>query len=395
MMDVDASFTPRLRMSRHSPMQYSRSSNLLASTSEAGPSHLNFTQILDLDMKDMPLSDDQFSSNEQNTPKITTTPTATRSDNPAAVLRALLSRLPAHSSSSSPTKSHALSEQERESDFDTISESDVAPSIAQESLKHVFSNTLRDPSNTPQKVRRSSREVTEQDSPSSDATQRNGDTLLGADDGLSYLKTPTRAEATHGFQTSANFKTPKPPGGWVSTPAPVPIPAQSMLVDSPSDIPERNQGLLTPIASFSKGSKLEPKTPAAPGAWLATPAVKKSILKVRFEPEVATFTDKSESGKHPDPSFDSSISGVNGLDDSDDGLQRTEELFSESPPSPRKQKLLKSPKIRVLDAFGREHVEDTGAAATLSHSTVSRGELLSRIRNGLDDLVVGIDDLDR
>ena len=272
-----------------------------------------------------------------------------------------------------------------------------------------------------------SREVTEQGSPSDDATGINGDTPLATDDGISYLTTPARAEATHGFQSSA--KTPKPPGGWLSTPAPAPIPAQSMPVDSPLDIPqaEQNQGLLTPVASFSKGSKLEPKTPAAPGAWLATPAVKRSILKVRFEPEVSTFTDKSESDKHSDPAFDSSISGVNGLDDSDDGLQQTEELSSKSSPSPRRQKSPKSPKIRVLDAFGREqepdlsnqeransspsalrvvdamgheideesHVEDAEDAATPSHSALSRGELLSRIRNGLDDLVAGIDDLDK
>ena len=260
-----------------------------------------------------------------------------------------------------------------------------------------------------------SQEVTGQSSSSDDATQRNGDTPLVEDDDLSYLKTPARAEATHGSQLSA--KTPKPPGGWVSTPAPAPIPAQP--VDSPLDIPERNQGLLTPVASFSKGSKLEPKTPAAPGAWLATPAVKKSILKVRFEPDVSTFTDKSESGNLPDPSFDV-------LDDGGDSLQRMEDLSSKSPPSHRRQKSLKSPKIRMLDAFGREQepdlsnqggvnksqsalrivdamgheideesfVEDTEAAAP-SHSTFSRGELLSRIRNGLDDLVVGIDDLDK
>jgi hypothetical protein len=170
-------------------------------------------------------------------------------------------------------------------------------------------------------------------------------------------------------------KTPAAPGAWEYT-------AQSMPVDSPLHIPERNRGLLTPVASFSKGSKLEPKTPAAPGAWLATPVVKKSILKVRLEP---TF------------------------------------------PSPRRQKSPKSPKIRVLDAFGREqepdlsnqervnsspsalrvvdamgheideesHVENIEAAATPSHPIVSRGELLSRIRNGLDDLVIGIDDLDK
>ena len=155
-MDADTStFTPRLRMSRNSPVQYDRSSNL-ASTSEAGPSRLpNFSQILDLDMKDISDSDDQFYSSEINTPKITTTPTTTRSDNPAAVLRALLSRLPAHPPS--PTQSHDLSVQggtERESDFDTVSESNAAPSIAQESVKHIFSKALRDPGNTPQKARR-------------------------------------------------------------------------------------------------------------------------------------------------------------------------------------------------------------------------------------------------
>lgn len=155
LMDVDAStFMPRLRMSKHSPVQYDRSSNI-ASVSEAGPSRLpNFSQILDLDMKDMPLSDDQFFSSELDTPKITTAPAATRSDNPAAVLRALLSRLPAHPPS--PTQSHALSVQdvtERESDFDTVSESNPAPSIAQESLKHIFSNAFCDPDNMPRKMR--------------------------------------------------------------------------------------------------------------------------------------------------------------------------------------------------------------------------------------------------
>ena len=46
------------------------------------------------------------------------------------------------------------------------------------------------------------------------------------------------------------------------------------------------------------------------------------------------------------------------LDDGDDGLQRTEELSSRSPPSPRRQKSPKSPKIRVLDAIGREQEPD-------------------------------------
>ena len=261
------------------------------------------------------------------------------------------------------------------------------------------------------------REVTEQGSPSDNTTQRDGDIPLAADNDLSYLNTPTRAQANQGFQSSS--KTPKPPGGWVSTPAPAPVPTQSVLVDSPIDIPEKNRGLLTPVASLSKGSKLEPKTPAVPGAWLATPAVKKSILKVRFEPQVSTFDNSAESGKHPNPSLDSRVSGANGMDE-DDGLQRTEELSSKSTSSPRRQKTPKSPKIRVLDAFGREQKPDVphqdcvnslpsplrvvdamghevleGSHVEATEATATRGELLSRIRNGLDDLVVGIDEFDK
>jgi len=89
------------------------------------------------------------------------------------------------------------------------------------------------------------------------------------------------------------------------------------------------------------------------------------------------------------------------LDNSNDGLQRREQWSSASLPLSRRQKSPKSPKIRLLDAFGRvqdpdeSHVEDSEDAATLSHFNFSRGELLSRIRNGLDDLGVGIDDLDK
>lgn len=136
-MDVSFVYT----MSRH----YDHSTNL-PSTSDRLP---NFSQILDLDMNHIPLSHDQFSSSELNT-----TSTPTRSDNPAAVLRALLSRLPAHPPS--PTQSHTLSVQggtERESDFDTVSEPNAALSIAQESLRNIVSKALRDPGNTPQKAR--------------------------------------------------------------------------------------------------------------------------------------------------------------------------------------------------------------------------------------------------
>ena len=302
-----ASTTPRLRMS---PVQYRRSRSH-ASISEAGPSRLpSLSQILDLDMKDMPLSDDQFSFNTPkiiNTPKITTTPTPTRSDNPAAVLRALLSRLPAHPPS--PTKSST--EHERESDFDTVSESNAAPSIAQESLKHVFSNALRDPGNTPQKSRRKR--------DSTDSSEVEG-----------------RVEKERA----------------------------------------KNRGGVNGLENSTDSSEVE-------GRFEKERAKKRGGVN-----GLDNSTDSSEVEGRFEKEREKKRSGVNGLDNSNGRLQRTEELSSTSPPSLRRQKSPKSPKIRVLDAFGREqdpyesHVE-AEVAATPSHSTVSRGELLSRTRNGL------------
>ena len=267
-MASTSSTTSTLRL-RMSPVQYRRS-RIHASISEAGPSRLpSFSQILDLDMKDLPLSDDQFSFNEQNTPKITTTTAPTRSDNPAAVLRALLSRLPAHPPS--PTKSST--EHERESDFDTGSESNASPL---DNSDDRLQRTEELSSTPPPSLRR-----------------QNAAPLNNSDGRLQ--------------RTEELFSTPHP-----------------------------------------------------------------SLRRQNVAP----------------------------LDNSDDRLQRTEELSSTPPPSLRRQKSPKSFKIRVLDAFGREQdpdesVEDAVRAASPSHSTVNRGELLSRIRTGLDDLVVGIDDLDK
>ena len=47
--------------------------------------------------------------------------------------------------------------------------------------------------------------------------------------------------------------------------------------DSPSNTPKQNRDFFTPVASFSKGSNFKPKTPASPGTWLSTPAVKRSV----------------------------------------------------------------------------------------------------------------------
>jgi hypothetical protein len=188
-------------------------------------------------------------------------------------------------------------------------------------------------------------------------------------------------------------KTPKPPGGWLSTPAPA--------YTSISPQPEKAQGLLTPLPSLSKGTSIDLKTPAVPGGWGITPAARKSILKVRFNPETP--------------------SNQNGSTWSE---QTNEELPATATHSIlRKSKVPHTPSIRVVDAFGREQESNMSTEAD-AHRTQqalcvvdamgheiqeiddmlvqdeknhiqlsSRTELLSRIRRGLDDLVVDLDDV--
>ena len=324
MASTSTTSTLRLRMS---PVQYRRS-RIHASISEAGPSRLpSFSQILDLDMKDLPLSDDQFSFNEQNTPKITTTTAPTRSDNPAAVLRALLSRLPAHPPS--PTKSST--EHERESDFDTGSESNASPL---DNSDDRLQRTEELSSTPPPSLRR-----------------QNAAPLNNSDGRLQ--------------RTEELFSTPHPS-----------LRRQSAApLDNSDDRLQRTEELFsTPPTSLRRQN--------------AAPLDNSDDRLQRTEELFST----------PHPSL--RRQNVAPLDNSDDRLQRTEELSSTPPPSLRRQKSPKSFKIRVLDAFGREQdpdesVEDAVRAASPSHSTVNRGELLSRIRTGLDDLVVGIDDLDK
>lgn len=191
-------------------------------------------------------------------------------------------------------------------------------------------------------------------------------------------------------------KTPKPPGGWLSTPAPA--------YTSISPQPEKAQGLFTPLPSLSKGTSIDFKTPAVPGGWGTTPAARKSIRKVRFNPETPSDQNGSTWSE-----------------------QANEELPDTATRSIlRKSKVPHTPSIRVVDAFGREqesNMSSTQADANRSQKVLrvvdamgqeiqetddmpvqdnrveknliqpsSRTELLSRIRQGLDDLVVDLDD---
>ena len=372
MASTSTTSTLRLRMS---PVQYRRS-RIHASISEAGPSRLpSFSQILDLDMKDLPLSDDQFSFNEQNTPKITTTTAPTRSDNPAAVLRALLSRLPAHPPS--PTKSST--EHERESDFDTGSESNASPLDNSDDRLQRTEGLFSTP---PTSLRRQNAVPLDN---SDDRLQRTEELFSTPPPSLRRQNAAPLDNSDDRLQRTEEL---------FSTPHPSLRRQNAAQLDNSNDRLQRTEELPSTLLPSLRRQNAAPLDNSdnrlqRTEELFSTPHPSNGDDRLQRTEELFSTPPTSLRRQNAVP-----------LDNSDDRLQRTEELSSTPPPSLRRQKSPKSFKIRVLDAFGREQdpdesVEDAVRAASPSHSTVNRGELLSRIRTGLDDLVVGIDDLDK
>ncbi|KAA1475142.1 hypothetical protein DENSPDRAFT_883330 [Dentipellis sp. KUC8613] len=226
----------------------------------------------------------------------------------------------------------------------------------------------------------------------------------------------------------SSMKTPRPPGAWAATPAPArqasPAPSAASAA-SPSErkrsransLPQppstpsadenpSSSGTLaaatprTPAASSSSLSpahSLPTRTPAPPGAWLATPATlrRKSIMKVRFEvsasdsavsefgvvsPAAKTVPllledgdQKSVEGPNGDGGEQSlsepSFSGV--VESSPVPQERVQDIALEpvskpmpepvtparSPSPSSRRKLRKSPSVRLVDEYGREQSE--------------------------------------
>lgn len=133
--------------------------------SDAGPSRLpDFSQLVNLSLKDMQITDDNiYASDVPIEPTRKPSPASeANSENPAAVLRALLSRLPNKDESATHhpngnQEHNYLSERESDYDVETAS---ATTSVAQSSLKTIFSRALREPGETPRKdkshLRRSS-----------------------------------------------------------------------------------------------------------------------------------------------------------------------------------------------------------------------------------------------
>jgi len=214
-------------------------------------------------------------------------------------------------------------------------------------------------------------------------------------------ETPVASESNQ-FAT----KTPRPPGGW-ATPAPHLLKAGESNYSEDKD--HRSQ-LLTPVNSLSRGSALNSKTPGVPGGWVNTPA-RKSVLKVRFDPQSPEVKEEYVQDSAPESRGEES-------NPSDlDNPSHAQHLSLPSPRSPRRPKA----NIRVLDAFGREETPSSspkkdsiasrngnrvldamgsdieeGQSEELdkmeeSTTPLSRDELLTRLKQGLNELVENID----
>ena len=138
-------------MTRHSATHEGSAHSIL---SEAGPSRLpEFSQLVNLTMKDMDISDNNIYVSDVPTESTPQAPpqVGTKTENPAAVLRALLSRLPNKDESHHPADdTEHQYHSERESDYD-VETASATTSVAQSSLKNIFNRALREPGDTPRK----------------------------------------------------------------------------------------------------------------------------------------------------------------------------------------------------------------------------------------------------
>ncbi|TFK44544.1 hypothetical protein BDQ12DRAFT_673185 [Crucibulum laeve] len=254
--------------------------------------------------------------------------------------------------------------------------------------------------------------------------------------------TPVNQHNNDGGANWTAVKTPKPPGAWTNTPAPVErtrARAQSISTE-PDQGDSYNGGLVTPVPSLSRASSLPAKTPAPPGSW-KTPGPstdRKSIMKVRFDGESVEMKAKDELtdsttemvGPSHDESFETTLKRRDSV-----GVRSSipEPQTPVSPPTKHSRSPRKSASIRVLDTFGREQdsitsthkrvpvvnqtprsksgirivdamgqeveEQDVSAADESMLSEIApplnRGEALLRVRQGLDDLVQGLDEIDR
>ncbi|KAJ7128902.1 hypothetical protein C8R43DRAFT_1026297 [Mycena crocata] len=234
------------------------------------------------------------------------------------------------------------------------------------------------------------------------------------------IATPLRF---NGASDMTSTQTPRPPGAWASTPAPL-ARAQSLSALDHDDSDSQNEsGLATPVASLSRASSFPAQTPKPPGGWIPTP--RKSILKVRFNPqpelELSATEEFSSTNGHAEESLHIPATGLATPVEEEEESSRVHTPGLPAPVSPSrsprrsptirvvdeygrpdKSKPVKSPKnrnknpVRIVDAMGRE-VETVEQSIKIEPSDdlpLDRNEALRAVREGVHDLVQGLNEMD-
>ncbi|KAG8213993.1 hypothetical protein J3R82DRAFT_10743 [Butyriboletus roseoflavus] len=244
-----------------------------------------------------------------------------------------------------------------------------------------------------------------------------------------------RADASSNFTLT---KTPKPPGAWAVTPLPpkfghrssspaalfplestpptstsTPLPRANSYPHTRTETADNagEDGLLTPVGTLSRAKTLPLRTPALPGAWMATPGQsallssgvdqsqygslgrRKGLLKVRFD---VAESETSATEGHPNSPISAirlanpelslpkptTSRGTGNIEVVVNEVSRstststvphrpatperpTTPISRENGPSPRS--LRKSPAVRLVDAYGRERVDEERTAEPLVH----------------------------
>jgi hypothetical protein len=173
-------------------------------------------------------------------------------------------------------------------------------------------------------------------------------------------------------------KTPKLPGGWVTTPL---RGDQSSLQKETQE--HYSSQLATPPPSLSRGSPLGSQAAAPPGGWLATPANQKNVRFGTVQPWQQSSVDQ-------------------------ESIHVNHNTSLEQPSLPSTDSQLRSNKginIRVVDAFGRVEIQSQHVDTDVHdlHFTkfnsddeipkLTREEAIIRIRDGVSALTRDIENV--
>ncbi|KAL5528647.1 hypothetical protein ACEPAF_7783 [Sanghuangporus sanghuang] len=186
------------------------------------------------------------------------------------------------------------------------------------------------------------------------------------------------SDVTHPVQVTpagrsrfTDVKTPRLPGAW-NTPFVTPAPStaarrSTLLRDTRAEDDQvlvQNE-IYTPPASYSRATSMIMKTPAPPGAWLATPG---TVAAKRFQQKVRFDEQENSAAPAPVPRSDDGtlISDISAVD----GSVAMKAPGKTKPTSPRTPG-----RIRVVDAFGNEITPSLSKDKVEIRSVQKAGEL--------------------